>query len=508
MKKGFTSASLQAIRPRQQMEARLQALFGPKAQTVDSEESRHKKLGCLSLIGKQLRRSIAAASVAIALLPSTSFAQTQNLTANQVRGVATAALDAGDFRLAAAASNALLSQIPDDPTALLVRTEVAIVVRDNEGAVGFGQRAFLNAISDEQRFTAARLIAVAHANAEQFSRSQVWLRAARQFAPNDAAANAVAQDFRTVRNQNPLSVDLRFGITPSTNVNSGTSNDFISLSGLPFDISEDGEALSGWEITARSNLSYRIRTDATSVTFLTFDANARAVRFTQSSRDRINNDEGSELTEGDLSSTSASIGVNHRFVLAPDVGLTTAGLSFTQNWSGGDRSRRFLTTSLSHTYTLPNTDRLTLSGFSQQQERLETNERAQVFDLFVNYSRNFEEFGNVSFGLGLRDNAAEDPREDFDSVRYNLSFNPADAFYGINFGFSLSYEERDFAVDLINDSGRNDEIITLRARAVFSDVEFFGFQPVVTAERSSQESTSALFDRDFTSIGFDIVSAF
>ena len=451
-----------------------------------------------------------------ALWAAPLHAQSVDLTPNQVRSVASAALQAGDLRLAGAATEALLSRFPDDPNTLLIRAEVAVLVNDNEGAVGFGQRAFWNAISDEQRFAAARLIAVAHANAEQFSRSQVWLRAARQFAPNAAAANAVAEDFSVVRGRNPLSVDLRFGITPSTNVNSGTSNDLGNLFNFRdeegnealFDFSEDGEALSGWEITARTNLSYRIRTDAMSATFLTFDANARAVRLTQNSRDRIANDPSSTLTEEDLSSGSASIGVRHRFVLAPDVGLTTASLSFTQSWSGGDRSRRFLTTSLSHTYTLPNTDRLTLSGFSQQQERLSTGDRVQVFDVGANYSRNFEDFGNISFGFGLRDSAAEDAREDFDSVRYSLSFSPEDAFYGVNFGFSLSYEERSFDFDPLARRERDDEITTLSARAVFSDIEFFGFQPVVTAERTAQESTSALFDRDFTSIGFDIVSAF
>lgn len=475
-----------------------------------------KKQAGLSQPGKHVTRSRFVIPMVAALWAAPLHAQSVDLTPNQVRSVASAALQAGDLRLAGAATEALLSRFPDDPNTLLIRAEVAVLVNDNEGAVGFGQRAFWNAISDEQRFAAARLIAVAHANAEQFSRSQVWLRAARQFAPNDAAANAVAQDFRTVRNQNPLSVDLRFGIAPSTNVNNGSTNSRSQLFGIVdengnpfiFDLSEDAQALSGWEISTSVNLSYRLHTDATSATFFQVNASGRTFRLTEGSRDRLDASGQDDVDGSDFSSATFGFGLNHRFILAPDAGLTTANVSLSQSWSGGELSRRFLTTSLSHTFTLPNTDRLTVSGFSQQQERLDNGERVQVFDVGVNYSRNFEDFGNVSFGLGVRDNAAQNEGEDFGSIRYNLGFSPADAFYGVNFGFSLSYEERNFDNVPLAGGERDDEITTLSARAVFSDVEFFGFQPVVTAERTAQESTNALFDRDFTSIGFDIVSAF
>ena len=79
-----------------------------------------------------------------------------------------------------------------DAFALLLRTEAAILLDDFPGAIDFGQRAFWQAGSDGQRFNAARLTALGYARQMQDTRAQLWLRAARQFAPSDAAPSRIA----------------------------------------------------------------------------------------------------------------------------------------------------------------------------------------------------------------------------------------------------------------------------------------------------------------------------
>ena len=452
-----------------------------------------------------------------ALWAAPLHAQVLNLTPNQVRALAVAALENERPDQAAVASDALLKRFPDDPSALLLRTESAILLGDFANAASFGKRAFWNASNDIQRFNAARLIALSHARQTQDSRAQLWLRAARQFAPNEAASESVARDFQEIRRRNPLSVSLRFGVTPSTNINGGSSSDESNLFGLVdqngnpfiFQLDEVAQALSGWEISGSVNLRYRLRTDQTSATFLDFGLNGQTYKLTGSSEDRAESaDPDDPVTGSDFSSATLSFGVSHRFVLLPDAGITEAGLSFAQTWRGGEKNRRFATASLSHTWTVFDTDSFTLSGFSQKQERIETGDQTQIFDVSATYSTRIDDIGTFSFGLGLRDNAAEDEAEDFDTVRYRLGFSPADPFFGVNFGFNLSYEEREFENVALAGGKRRDEITSLSVRAVLSDVEFFGFRPVLTAERTRQESTTALFDRDFTEFGFDIVSSF
>ena len=442
-------------------------------------------------------------------------AQTVSLSPAQVRNLAATALQNNDPRPAAIATDALLERFPDDPIALNLRTQAAILLGDYAGAVSYGKRAFFNSVTSDQRFHAARLIALAHAEQRQDSRAQLWLRAARQFAPTDRAAAAVAQDYQALSQRNPLSVNLRFGITPSTNINSGSANSETDLFNFRdsngnlvlFDLSEDAQALSGWEYAASLNLRYRVRTDQRSATFLDFGLSGQTYTLTERSQDRIDESE-TDVKGSDFSNATLNFGVTHRFVLAPDANVTEAALSFAKTWSGGDPNRYFLTASASHEFSLTDNSSFTLSGYSQRQERIETGDQVAVLDIAGTYSMAIESVGSLSVGVGVRNSAAEDKDEDFDSIRYQIGFAPEAAFNGVNFGFNFSYEEREFDLVRLVGGPRSDTIKTFGMRAVFSDVEYFGFRPVLTAEHTQQDSSSLLFDRDYTEFGFDIVSSF
>lgn len=451
----------------------------------------------------------------MALWAAPAFSQTVSLSPDQVRGLAAQALANNDPQAAAFATDALLRQFPDDPVALNLRAQASLMMRDYAGAAAIGQRAFLNSNSDGQRYGAARLTAFAHAEQQQDSRAQLWLRAARQFAPTEAEAEAVARDYQAVSRRNPLSINLRFGITPSTNINSGSSNsetnlfDFRDQNGNPilFDLSEDAQALSGWEYAASASLRYRVRTDQTSATFLDFGISGQTYSLTESSQERANSGNAS-VKGSDFSNATLNFGVSHRFILAPDANVTDVSLSFAKSWFGGDPSRLFLTASASHSFSITDTSQFTVSGYGQRQERISNGDEVAVLDISSTYSTAIQNIGSVSFGIGLRDSAAEDDDEDFEAIRYQIGFSPAADFNGVNFGFNLSYEEREFDFVRLVGGPRSDTITTLGMRAVFSDVEYFGFRPVLTAETTRQESNSGLFDRDYSEFGFDIVSSF
>ena len=480
--------------------------------------AQHKNDGkkrVVTVAGVSFVRTIATTAVAFTWL-SSAQAQQVSLSPGQVRSLAISTLQAGNPSGAATAADALLRRFPDDASTLLIRTEAALLLQDFEGATIFGRRAFWNALNDRQRFNAARLTALGHARQTQDNRAQIWLRVARQYAPNEAASESVARDFRSIRQRNPLSVDLRFGVTPSTNINGGSTNDNAALFGLVdgngdpllFDLSEDAQALSGWEYSGSVNLRYRARTDDTSATFLDFNLSGRTFTLTEGSKTRLENSGDEETRGSDFSSATLSFGVTHRFVLSPESNVTEASLSYARAFQRDSNERQFVTASISHAWDIGETNSLRLSSFYQRQERIENGDEVQVFDLGATYSTRVEGVGSFSVGIGARDNMAEDEAEDFDSVRYQLSFSPEEAFAGVNFGFSLSYEERDFDNVAVIGGPRFDDITSFGVRAVLSEVEFLGFRPVITFDRTQQESNSNLFDRDFTEVGFDIVSSF
>lgn len=254
----------------------------------------------------------------VAVLWAAPLASQQSISVGQVQQIAVAAIQAGEARIAVDAASALLERAPTAPGVLILRTEAALTANDFHGAIEFGRQAHWNARTSSQRFAAARLIALAHSRLGQDTRAQGWLRLARQDAPNDETRAEVARDFRFLRARNPLAVNLRFSVTPTTNVNNGSSVDedeAITLFGLNgFLLDGEARALSGWEVSGSTNLQYRVRNDETSATFLTASLAARTYVLTENAQEQA----GDDVSGNDFSDANLSFGVTHRFVLSED----------------------------------------------------------------------------------------------------------------------------------------------------------------------------------------------
>lgn len=453
-----------------------------------------------------MRKRTSVAALVAVLWAAPLASQQASLSLGQVQQIAVAALEAGNTDVAIQAADALLTRDPADPGALILRTEAAILSDDFAGAVSFGRRAYWNANSDLQRFSSARLVALAHARQQQDTRAQTWLRLARQVAPNERQSAAVAQDFRTLRARNPLSINLRFGITPTTNVNNGSAveaDEAIDFLGLPFILSGDARALSGWEVSANTSLRYRIRDDATSATFIDASFSGRTYILTESAEDQA----GDGVRGSDFSDANLSFGVTHRFILAEGMRPTTAGLSYGKSWYGGDPNVRVWTASASHSWEISPKDTFTLSGFGQDQNSLRGRDSVQTYQLQGTWARDLSDLGNVGISLAVRDSQSNNLDSDYDSIRLGLNYAFPEPIVGMQFSVNYTYEERDY--DGSNFGARDIDVISSAAvTAVFTDVEYFGFQPLINIEHTVQSSDANLFDREYTNIGFDITSSF
>ncbi|MEJ6397718.1 hypothetical protein [Yoonia sp. 208BN28-4] len=456
---------------------------------------------------------------ALGLLASPLAAQDILITPTDLYAASVQALREGRPAAAAEGADALLSVAPSNVSALLLRTETAIVQEDYATAITRGRQAFWEAEGREATFTSARLVALAHARQGNDTRAQIWLRLARQFAPNAAAAQGVAEDYQFLRNRNPWSTSFRFGITPSSNINNGSASETTQPTELlqqlniffgrdpnaPADLSGDAQALSGYEISGGFNTAYRLRTTDTSGTFLTAAANYRTYRLSDDAREQAPDAEGSDYADANL-----TFGVTHRFIGRPGDLPTSLSFQVSQNWYADEPYSRSATLTGSHAWNLTPTDRLNLSMSLQRTVGLQDQDPINSFGITGSWTHAFSWGDTAQFTLGLRESDSDTLDSDYTSYRVAGDYNLAEPILGFDVGFGLEYEERlydDSRFDVgVNE--RTDRTTTARMRAVVSQVELFGFQPVVTFEATRQESSIDLFDREYTRVGFDLQSSF
>ena len=444
----------------------------------------------------------------VAVLWAAPLASQQSISVGQVQQIAVAAIQAGEARIAVDAASALLERAPTAPGVLILRTEAALTANDFHGAIEFGRQAHWNARTSSQRFAAARLIALAHSRLGQDTRAQGWLRLARQDAPNDETRAEVARDFRFLRARNPLTVNLRFGITPTSNVNNGSAVDedepvdLFDL-GLGFILDGEARALSGWEISGSTNLQYRILTDETSATFLNFGLSGRTYVLTESAQRQA----GDDVDGSDFADASLSFGVTHRFILAEGMRPTSASLSFGQSWYSGEANSRYWTASASQSWQVNAQETFVLSGFARDQQSLTGREPTKTYGLQATWALDLNDLGDVGLSLGLTNSQSDNIDADYESIRYGVNYAFPDPIAGVQIGLNYSYEERDY---LGSSLGRRDidYISSASVKAVFTELEFLGFQPVLDIERTVQSSDLDIFDREYTNFGFDITSSF
>ena len=205
------------------------------------------------------------ATLIAALIAGPLFAQEQRaiITPQQMLGLGTSLLEEGRPGEAAAVADLLLQRDPNDLNALIIGARAALAENDPAQAIALSRRAYWGTEDRDALFVAARLAANGHAMLQQDTRRQLWLRRAAQYSPSDDATAAIARDYQSLRQRNPWSTSLRFGVTPTQNLNNG-SNVEEQLSFLPFvgpvitSLSAEAQALSGLEFSGGISKRYRI----------------------------------------------------------------------------------------------------------------------------------------------------------------------------------------------------------------------------------------------------------
>lgn len=438
---------------------------------------------------------------------SFASAQTFELSLEDGRAAARQAALTGQFELARAFALALTDADPDDRAALVVLAAVQPQLGAPRDGRLAGARAYRLSDTDDTRYEAARLTALAAANEDRFTLSQLWLRRASVNAPDEEAFEQTQSDYRAIRNLNPWSINLGLSFAPSNNVNGGSETEFNVIDGLPFVgvLSGDAQALSGVAAAADLRLIYAISRQPDSHTSITARAYARAIWLSDDARIIA-----PTSTNSDFGSQTLEFGLNHRRSLGD--GTLSAEALTGLSWFGGDLGANYNRASLRYGNTWSENFGGTFSG-EVQQTNLDgvfprTNlRRTLTTQLSYRTDSGNRLSGMVSFGAQTSENL----NERYETITAQVSYAWADPVGPIQLSLTAGVSQthyRDYTILLPVPDGRTDMRVFGSATAVFQDVDYAGFVPVVTLGVQDTQSNVSRFDRNEYSVSIGFRSSF
>jgi tetratricopeptide (TPR) repeat protein len=283
-------------------------------------------------------RFIAASLVlGTALLCTSDFASAQtsaSVSRVEARHLAVALLTNNQPQAAKELSLALLKADAKDLDALFVLAKAERALGNHPATISAGKRAHAASGTKDEKYAAAMTVAEAHANNGSFTASQIWLRRAQQHAPTEGLKKQAIKDFKFVRANNPVSVDLRFSVRPSDNINNGTTSEGIYYTVLGqklfFATPASAKPLAGTEITYGVTFKLRPRLGRTSPLSFSLDMDARDVRLNSDAKD-INPDAKND----DFAFSQTTIGAEYKLLQSNETEVSM-GLSFGRNWYASD----------------------------------------------------------------------------------------------------------------------------------------------------------------------------
>lgn len=459
-------------------------------------------------------------SLVLALIcaASTSAAQSVEFTPEEARDVAIAAVNNGDFAIAEQISNALLQRNTKDVTALIVRARVAIATGDHDDAQKLAGAAYSLSSNAHARFAAARVVALAHANKEEFTRAQFWLRRARQAAPDDEARAIAAQDFRIVEGRNPLSISLSFGVSPSNNVNNGSSKtqvvapdwaDFLksflgsnAVVGDVVDLSASSQAIKGYNIQAGLNLGYTLRQSPTSRTTLTFGASANQVLFTAAEKAA-----NPTIDPRAYSTQNISIGIDQVWA-ANNGGYYAVSPEISQVWYGGKVLQRSFAVNAKRFWLLDQRNGLTVLPRYELSRFPASSDQSQTFAVAAQWQHVLDTGGRIGFDINTSKVSATDPLKASIGTGLSVSYTHPEPIFDFEFSGSVGQSWRRFNGWNGGSGTRTDATFSLGLNIAAPKAEIYGFVPVINLSSAATQSDRDLYDKTVTSLGLNFRSAF
>ncbi|MBC7153278.1 MAG: hypothetical protein H5U19_01370 [Rhodobacteraceae bacterium] len=420
------------------------------------------------------------------------------------RVFARAAIAEGQGELARSVALGLLQADPDDFFAYAILSAAESLRNRPDAARAAGQRAYRLASTDAERYEASILTARALADDQSYTLAQLWLRRAVQDAPDEVARAGAERQFLRVRRVNPLSVSLSFGITPTSNVNNGSSKDRIEVFGLPFQLSGASQELSGLEISGGASLRYRLAQTQDSATEAGALLFGRTFRLSDSARRKAPDAKGS-----DFAFQAVELSLTHRFRTGADRPVYSVGGTLGRNWFGGDALTNYARLSLGRTVSLAQSTAFDLDLTGEARDRLDNSDRSSTrFEIRAGITHAFASGDRGGGYLGLRREISDSEDTDHAGVLAGLRYLRGSPVAGLRLSAQAEVEWREYGVTALAPGGREDFSATLGVTATFERVQYYGFSPSLELRARQVTSDVALFESREIGLRLGLVSAF
>lgn len=456
----------------------------------------------------QLTRTLSQLS-AIVLIAITApvYAQNLELSLDEGRVAARRAVLAGDFAVARDFALALLQADENDRTALLVLAASQPQLGAAREGRKAGAQSFRLSLSDGERYEAARLTALAAANEERYTLSQIWLRRAAINAPNERALAQTETDYRGIRNLNPWSINLGFTVAPSNNVNGGSETEYLTINGSPaFGVFNGAaRALPGISASADLRLSYAISRTSQKRTSVSARAYARNVWLNSEARDIAPDSENS-----DFASQVLEFSADH--IRRMGEGTFSAQVLVGASWFGGNLSRDYRRGRLSYGTALSDRSRMTVSTtFDEINLNTSTPRTNHERSLRAAWTRYSPAGNRLTGSLTFANQSSDQVNERYTSRTVQLSYDWAEPIGPVQLStaFGISSTEYDnYTLLLPVLGGRQDTRYYGSISAMFPEIDYAGFVPVLTLGAQDTQSNVSRFERNEYSLNIGIRSSF
>ncbi|WP_149754017.1 surface lipoprotein assembly modifier [Roseivivax sediminis] len=448
----------------------------------------------------------------LTLLAGAAAAQ-DSLSPDQMRVLAGRAAAAGEAQLAREAAQALLARDPGDTQALLALSRAERDMQDFDAARDAARAAWREAGTEDERYAAALAMAQAHSSAGARTRSQLWLRRAMQVAPGEAQRAQAERDFRYVRMRNPWSTRLTFALTPSSNVNGGTTSDrfdlFIDQGSnfyyyFPDSVPRNAtRALSGLEILTGVSTSLRLGQSETTRSFLDFGLTHRTYALSPDARDIAPDVEGS-----DFARTTLSAGLRHDMTTASKRLGLSFGANVQHDWYAGEDLSRTWTLSTSARYALTPKLMAQVGLSGDHEEGFDARSDVNGWRASLGAVRVLEGGHRLSLAVAHRETDSDAGTLDYTEREAKVALNFGRPVFGTDLSLGLSAAEREHDEHLYSLDGRRDHRFGAWATVTFDRFDYYGFVPDVTFKTNRTESDLGLYDSEEFGVSVGIRSKF
>lgn len=459
-----------------------------------------------------ITRKLTGLVLAVCVTGSAISAQTSiDLSLQEARDLARQALFAGNSALALDLARAVLSQEPDDRAAWILVAAAAPQQGDTATGRRAGARAFALSQTDEHRYEAARLTALAAAEEDRFILATYWLRRALIVAPNDAERAQTRADGSVIRRLNPWSFDLSASLVPSSNVNGGAAGGVAAAPGTPTgSLSDDAQALAGWRGALGLGAIYRLQESPTS----------RILIGTQYQGARIRITEAVNVPDEALATDKITFNLRHDRALG--IGSIGAQLSYAvvdyrdlDNVTLQTEVQKFDVWQFDIDRRLPLGDR---SDISVMAGRSWTSyDQALISDVVrttfgAAYGYGLQNRDQINASISYADAAGGNANYTSTEWTAQISYTRADPIGPVSLSISGGASKADFPDYSIGPftvaGGRQDTTLFYGATIGFPAVSYAGFTPVLNITGSNTDSNVTRFTRDSLSAGITIQSEF